>query len=77
MSTKHVRTIGDVFRFKCGLKIECRKCFYSQTFDGQDLIRSLKGGQMTIDALRRRLKCSRCGGKDAKVIVLSPPPPRG
>jgi predicted nucleic-acid-binding Zn-ribbon protein len=76
MSTKNVRTIGDVFRFKCGLKAECRRCGYTQNFDGAYPVSCLRDGQMSLRALQHRLKCSQCGAKNAKVEVLSPPPPR-
>jgi hypothetical protein len=77
MSTKHVRTIGDVFRFKCGLKVECRRCSYAQTFDGPYLVSCLHDGRLNLQALQRRLKCSKCGAKNPKIAVLSPPAPRG
>jgi hypothetical protein len=76
MSTKHVRTIGDVFRFKCGLKVECRRCSYTQTFDGAYLVSWLGDGRLSLQTLQHRLKCSKCSAKNAKMVVLSPPPPR-
>jgi hypothetical protein len=74
MSTKHVRTVGDLVRFGCGLKIECGNCGNSRTLDGFGVATALGTG--SLDYISRRLKCSRCGAKESKVTVLSPPPPR-
>lgn len=76
MSTKHVRTIGDVWRFKCGLKVSCRRCFNTRTFDGPSICSRLKNSQIGIAELQKRLRCSRCGARDADAVVLTPPPPR-
>ena len=70
MSTKHVRTIADLVRFGCGLRIECGSCGSAKTVDGYDAAK-LGGGQ-ELGALRRKLKCARCGKKDASLAVLPP-----
>jgi len=74
MSTKHVRTVADLARFGCGLKIECGACGNSRTADGFAVAKVLGTGDLGYIA--RRLKCSRCGVKEVKMTVLSPPPPR-
>jgi hypothetical protein len=74
MSTKHVRTVADLARFGCGLKIECGACGNSRTMDGFEVAKALGTGQLAYIA--RRLKCSRCGAKESKMVVLSPPPSR-
>jgi hypothetical protein len=75
MSTKHVRSAADLARFKCALRIECANCGNSTTVNGFDVAKAYGTG--TFSAIRARMKCSRCGLKDAKLTVLSPPPPRG
>jgi hypothetical protein len=74
MSTKHVRTVADLVRFGCGLKIECGGCGNSRTLDGFDVAKALGTGD--LEYIRPRLKCSRCGAKESRMTVLSPPAPR-
>ena len=75
MSTKHVRSALDLARFKCALKIECGNCGNSTTMNGFDLAKGY--GTKTFAEIRPRMKCSRCGVKEALLTILSPPPPRG
>ena len=75
MSTKHVRTAGDLVRFKCALKVECDSCHNATTLTGFDVARAC-GADVDLQSLGRRLKCSLCGAKVAKLAVLSPPAPR-
>lgn len=39
MSTKHVRTAGDLVRFKTALKIECVSCGNSRTLSSYDVVK--------------------------------------
>ena len=75
MSTKHVRTAAHLARFKCALKIECASCGSSTTMNGFDIAKAY--GTKSFVEIRPRMKCSRCGAKDASLTVLSPPAPRG
>jgi hypothetical protein len=74
MSTKHVRSAADLVRFKCGLKIECGGCGNSRTLGGFEVAKACGTG--TFAQIRKRMKCSRCGAKEAQLTVLSPPAPR-
>jgi len=74
MSTKHVRTAADLVRFGCGLKVECRSCGHVLTLEGHEVAR--EAGMLPLRELERRLKCSRCSSKSARMAVLGPPPPR-
>ena len=74
MSTKHVRTAADLVRFGAGLKVECGSCGAARTLDGMEAFKI--GGMRPLDGLARRLKCKRCGLKQARLTVLSPPPVR-
>jgi len=74
MSTKHVRSAADLARFKCGLKIECGGCGNSRTLDGIEVAKTY--GIKPFAAIQQRMKCSRCGAKEARLTVLSPPGPR-
>jgi hypothetical protein len=70
MSTKHVRTGGDVLRFGCSVKVDCNDCGSSRTFAAMDWV--MVAGGKSLEAARRRLKCGRCGKKAARVTVLGP-----
>jgi hypothetical protein len=74
MSTKHVRSAADLARFRCGLKIECGGCGYCRTMDGIQVAKAW--GTKPFAVIRQRMKCSRCGAKEALMTVLSPPAPR-
>jgi len=74
MSTKHVRNAADLARFKCGLKIECGDCGNSRTLDGVGVAKAW--GIRPFAEIRQRMKCSKCGAKEARLTVLSPPGPR-
>ena len=65
MSTKHVRTGGDVLRFGCSVRVECRNCGSVREFGARDWVRVAGGG--SLEAARRRLKCGKCGKKAARV----------
>jgi len=75
MSTKHVRTAADLVRFGCGLRIECGSCANARTLDGFAVAKTC--GTKPFANILPRLKCSWCGAKEAKLIILSPPPGRG
>lgn len=74
MSTKHVRTVADLVRFGCGLRVDCGSCGNCRTMDGYGVATALGTGSLAYIA--RRLKCSWCGAKEPKVTVLSPPASR-
>jgi hypothetical protein len=74
MSTKHVRNANDLVRFKCALQVVCGKCQNTTTVTAWDAARVF--GREEFEQVRRRLKCSRCGAKEARTIVLPPPPSR-
>ena len=74
MSTKHVRTAADLVRFGAGLKIDCGGCGAARTLDGIEAFKI--GGMRPLGDLARRLRCNRCGLKQARLTVLSPPPDR-
>lgn len=70
MSTKHIRTIADLVRFGAGLKIECGACGSAKTVDGFEAAQL--GGSGPLRELGRRLKCGRCGAKEARLAILPP-----
>lgn len=74
MSTKHIRSAADLARFGCGLRIECGGCGNARTMDGIEVAKAY--GVKRLASLRERMKCSRCGMKEARLTVLSPPAPR-
>jgi rubredoxin len=70
MSYKHVGTAGDLVRFGCSLKIECRECGAARTLNGVEVHRL--NGNRQFAQLERRLVCKRCRKKAAKLTVLTP-----
>lgn len=70
MSTKHIRTISDLVRFGAGLRVECSSCGAAKTLNGYQAAKM--GGARSLESLARRLKCSRCGEKDARLAILPP-----
>jgi hypothetical protein len=38
MSTKHIRTTGDLMRFDAALKVTCRSCGAARTFNAVDAV---------------------------------------
>jgi len=71
MSTKHIRTIADLVRFGAGLRIECAGCGAARTLSGYEAAK-LGGGAAGIAALAVRLRCARCGAKEARLMILPP-----
>lgn len=68
MSTKHVRTGGDVLRFGCSVRVACGSCGSVKTFAAMDWVMAAGGG--SLEAARRRLKCGKCGKKAARVSAM-------
>jgi rubredoxin len=57
-------------RFGCSLKVECDYCFAARTLNGTEVC--MINGNCQFAQLERRLKCKRCGRKEAKLTVLDP-----
>ena len=70
MSTIHVRSTADLVRFGASLKIECGSGGAAKTLSGLDVARLC--GADELRSICGRLKCERCGVKDARIAV--PPP---
>jgi hypothetical protein len=70
MSTKHVRTTGDLVRFGAALTVTCRDCGSAKTFTAIEVLQTF--GSVPLWHTEERLKCSRCKKRAAKVEVLSP-----
>ena len=70
MSTKHVDTAADLARYGCSLKIECGGCGAARTLSAVEVVKL--GGAGQLEAIRARLKCARCGMKQAQLVVLPP-----
>ena len=71
MSTKHIHRIADLIKFGAGLRIECANCGASRTLDGYQAAKA-GGGASRLSALGGRLKCAKCGAKDARLAILPP-----
>ena len=62
--------MGDLVRFGADLKIDCGFCHASRTLTGVEAVQAF--GLAPLSHVRARLKCSRCGKKEARVTVLDP-----
>ena len=70
MSTKHIRTTGDLVRFGAALRVDCTACGASRTLSARETMTVF--GLTPLTQAQARSKCSRCGAKAAKLMVLSP-----
>jgi len=70
MSFKRVATAGDLVRFHASLRIECGDCHAAQTLGAMEVV--TRCGTGSLDRIRKRLVCARCGRKAARLIVLPP-----
>ena len=70
MSTKHVRTTGDLIRFGLKLKIECGQCGSTNLLTTREIAEKM-GGSVSLAALHPRLRCSECAAHAAKLNYLS------
>jgi ribosomal protein L44E len=65
-----VRTTGDLVRFGCALRVECTYCHSSRTLSGAAAVASLR--LVELGNVAKRFRCTRCGMKAAKIMVLPP-----
>ena len=70
MSTKHIDTAADLVRFGASVKIECGACGSARTMSGTEMVKACGAG--SLKAIEWRLKCLRCGGKEAWLTILPP-----
>ena len=70
MSTKHIDTAADLVRFGASVKVDCGGCGASRTLSGAETVKACGPG--SLKASERRLKCSRCGAKEAWLTILPP-----
>lgn len=71
MFTKHIATICDLVRFGAGLRIECTGCGAARTLDGFEAAK-IGGGASHLSVLAARMRCARCGIKEAQLTILPP-----
>jgi len=70
MSFKRVATVADLVRFRASLRIECGDCAAAHTLSAVEVVR--RCGTGSLDRIRKRLICARCGRKAARLVVLPP-----
>lgn len=70
MAKKLVRSVADLVRFGCELKMECGDCGAGRSLDGYQLAAMVGPG--TLSCIQTRLRCSRCGAKAARLTILPP-----
>ena len=70
MSFKRVDTAADLVRYAASLRIECTACGAASTMSGTEVAQ--RCGTGSLERIRARLKCQRCGTREAKLAVLPP-----
>jgi len=70
MSFKRVATVADLVRFRASLRIECGDCAAAHTLGPMEVV--TRCGTGSLDRIRKRLVCTRCGRKAARLVVLPP-----
>lgn len=70
MSTKHVRTTGDLMRFQCALRVECTHCSSTRTLSANAALKGV--GLVDLKGVSKHFRCIRCGMKAARIVVLPP-----
>jgi len=70
MSAKHIRTTADLVRFRASVRIDCSGCAAARTLTGPEVV--TRCGVTDFDTMELRLRCVRCGARQARVTVLPP-----
>ena len=70
MSFKNIDTAASLVRYRCSLRIECGACGAARTMTAVEVVNRCGSGD--LGAIKRRLKCERCGKKAAQLVVLPP-----
>jgi hypothetical protein len=70
----HVKKLGDALGHFL-VQITCR-CGAQRIAEPEVLAR-LCGSSATLEAVSRRMRCSKCGKKGAEVVAVARPRPRG
>lgn len=71
----HIKKLDDglgLFR----VRITCAACRASREVSPESLAR-IAGWSATLEQLKARMRCSQCGSKDAEVVAVRVPRPRG
>jgi len=70
----HIKKLDDALRH-FGVRISC-KCGATRECEPEALAR-IYGLSVTLATIAKRMRCSKCGEKDAEVTAVSIPRPRG
>jgi DNA-directed RNA polymerase subunit RPC12/RpoP len=65
-----LRSLADVAE-RFGVYLECLRCGRLSALDARRLI-ARHAGDLTLYQLRRQARCSRCGGRRARVLLRRP-----
>lgn len=71
----HIKKLDDGLGFFL-VRITCRGCKASRHVKPEALAR-IAGWSATLEQLAKRMRCSRCGRRDAEVAAIGVPRPRG
>lgn len=70
----HIRKLDDCFS-DFNVEIKC-SCGHYQLLAPEPL-QEVFGESATLDSVKARMKCSKCGKKDSEVVARAKPRPRG
>jgi len=71
----HIKKLDDGLGFFL-VRITCRRCKATREVTPDSLAR-IAGWSATLEELAKRMRCSRCARKDAQVVAVRMPRPRG
>ena len=73
MSSKRLDTISDYARHGYMLRVECRSCQRVAIIHPMEiaLLCQRRNWSRQIAVVERRLRCSKCGGRDVRAGVLT------
>jgi hypothetical protein len=78
MSADRIRLVCELARRHCMARLECRHCEHYVVLSPA-ILEKMVDGLESISNVEKRLRCTRCCGKGAKVAIVYPrgrcPPP--
>jgi hypothetical protein len=69
VGSKRFATVYDFARHDADACVRCVGCGHERRFDGMKLV-YLFGGPLPLDLARKRLKCTVCGRRGARIAAL-------
>jgi len=71
MPTDTDQVLAEILRLGLHIRVDCRSCRHWGSLSPLGLVKRI-GLDQSLGALRRRLRCSRCGGRRVEVRTIGP-----